>query len=389
MIRLMPVDGGEEIGCSSAKAWLLFLASHRGEIRLTETLEQGALPYGIIMRKGGRIVGIALRVDANMNGAAQSMLRDGSSICVGRQRFSVRLTRTGPRSLRAVMSRRILSMLAVAALLAICSIAILHLRPAMDMHAQKDSEVKTGEETAHGADGLIEEARLHLRAGRTEQARLALMEAAERDPGGEAAPMLKALEGGTVQPADDERSAADQETGARALFDSGREQMSSGDATGAYRKFVMAEARIKEMGSEPPFANALKEKLLEARAQLEREVSSQIEQVDRTIKGARSMDSEAAVAELGKAVAATRAAVKLLPESRELASCAARASGELAAAAARWLASALAAERLSGCEKALPIYDRISRALATAGEPRAQEAAGRAAICRQSLEQKR
>jgi len=220
--------------------------------------------------------------------------------------------------------------------------------------------VNEGRERAGSPDGdsRLEEARLHAREGRFSQARASLEEAIERNPGDAGArSLLKELSmipiwtrNAPPQPDDVE---------ARRSFEEGMKLKVGGDCRAALRSLnrALRLSGISEVA--PAFASAASQARSECEELLKSDYKAELKKIRKTLDETRGMEAEAERAKLFGAMNDVHMVVASSPDDVDARKLCEEIEAAAGAAAGRWLSSALAAERFSGCGRALPIYRKI------------------------------
>jgi hypothetical protein len=370
---------------------LLFLSSDRSAashgapgLLLVDAPREGELLYVLLLKRRRSIVGVALRPDARLPRGALSPLRAGDAISIGRQSFRVAWGAVVRRERKHPCWR--IAALAAAVLCAAGHGALLQrdrgkAPSAPTASAQRQQSIVR----ASQADRFVEEARRSLREGRTEQARLALVQAAELDANAPAARELLAAidqQAPNISPHAREESAHDERVAeAQRLFEEGLGRMRQGDLSQAQEGLDAAAAIVRAMRAPPPFAADL-DRALRERDRLAAEAQApRIAKARAFLDASRGRPAPEAAATLASAMDELKEAAKMGRSGGELAKTMERVRKALAAAGDRWLASARASEGLAGCNAAGPLYRRIAGALAERDEGVAAAAQLAAARC--------
>lgn len=370
-LSLVPNCNGTPVEISFPANGFVFLVSERTKLMLTDIPGHDVLKYIVFVKKWNGIFGISLRADSSVDGNKISLLHKGSKICAGRMVFAVEATKNSqkiPYLRRMTIFKTICVFFIIVFVIRLTIIVNAAIAP--PINKPPNIVAQTQDVSSRNADSLIEEAKRLIHAGRNEQARLALIEAAEIDQNGEATKILSALDNGASQHSLEpmQTNTANVESMAQELFDKGREKIVGGDIFSAYRNFVKAREILQRLDTSPPFAEALGDALQETKIAVEHDVEQKLNYIEGLIATARSKDGEGAALDLVKASLLAREIEKTFPEGKRVGSVAAHSQREMAAALGRLLAAARAAERLSGCEKARPIYEKITQALYNTGD---------------------
>ncbi len=383
IVRLLSEGNCEPIECICPESGLVFLVSSRMRIGLSAELHEDDLPHAIFVFKGRNISAAALRRDVSIGGKRIARPRCGTTVCVGRFafKFESNKQRAFDWNFARVKKPAVCTAAAILFSISLALAALFVARNPIDSPESSYVEASQIRPSATDEAALIEEAKQHLREGRAEQARLALVQAQENDPSGEASRMIAAMDADGEVQSDKGKLLAGQQEKARALFDRGREELLAGDAAGAYRDLFGAQEALKDAGASAPFADELRAALRYAEDAAMNIAAKQAQEARDIIAAAREKNAGAAATLLVHAVEAAIAAEQVLPGNADAAETAVLARGALSAAAGRWMASARAAEQLSGCKKARPIYESISLALQGSNDPHLNEARERAAAC--------
>lgn len=223
----------------------------------------------------------------------------------------------------------------------------------------------------------VEEARAHLKQGRPEQARLVLIEASERSPGRSEWDSLLEATRRSRDPAPRE----DSDENARELYEEGLAHMERGDAVAAGRMFDRALDEMEGSGERAPFAAALERARIQAAREVERKTKVRVARAQRLIDESGSGSAAVAVERIAMSIREAEAALRANPRSPAARDVELKARRALAAAADRWLASAMEVERLSGCGRAAGMYDRMCSLLEGVDDEAASRARRHLALC--------
>lgn len=342
-LALTPAMEGERLSAAFGGPGLLFLSSGPDGLSLSDAPRAGELLHAIFLSRRLAVFGVAVSSSTLLlleGGDGLRRVRDGARVNVGNRRLVVRLGRHA--SSRRERTGRILTAAAVAGALAM---ALAFLLRGPGPRATAASEQASAAVPSAGRDAalpplgaraaaLVEEARAHAMEGRRQQARLALVEAMELQP-------------------DDPRIAA-------LLEEVGREP------EGAAPDGANAIEGLMEPAVEEARRKAMEE--LKARS------SDRILALRRLIEEAPGMEAPRAVRELASARRGVEEMARAMPQEAEVIRLRERIDAALAAAAARGIAAAAAAERYAGCGEALPLYRAIAASLEGVDPMRGREA---------------
>ena len=227
----------------------------------------------------------------------------------------------------------------------------------------------------------MEEAREDIRKGMPEQARMALIEAAER--GADSATVSMLLQGMSL-PTEEEADwtgGIEAAAAARARFEEALEFMLAKQRRRAHASLHAALAAAGASIEYTLFAEALGMATAEVAAETERGLSEAVDSIMSQASAARPDRAEEAVGQISRSLSMLDRVILAHPDSRKALAARRNLMRELSAASARWLAKARAAERLSGCAAASAIYARIAKALDPVYAEGAGEARGYMAQC--------
>ncbi|MFH0800013.1 MAG: hypothetical protein V2A66_07540 [Pseudomonadota bacterium] len=384
-LKLEMQDGRAPLEAEFGREGMLFLSSSREGLCLVKEVAPGQIAYAVFARRSRGLVCAALQ-DAALAGRDERIgaIGPGDAIALGLTRLSVADSRV---PWRARISRRVCLFGAMAFLLAIATMAAIFQRgpvaaPSYPLPVAVDPAPAAQAVSVVSATRLIEEARDHLRAGRIEQARLALIETTESAPeDAEARRLLEELNSGDDAQAagkksessyGDELSSGSEEE-ALALFKDGMRLKGLGDLVGAKSALDRAAEILRAGGIRPTFAGPLDEARVSLAASVRDDAAPRLAAIGAMLSSVDSLDAREAVSRLGRARAEVQAATDA-GAGNAAASLKARIDASIKSAAGRWLSGALSAERFSGCGRALPIYEEISSAL-SALDPSASESA--------------
>jgi hypothetical protein len=361
-LRLKPVGEGKLIEGEFGKYGVLFLMSGSLGLTLSPVPDTCALIYAVFLIRRKKIFAAPFRGGLSLKACAFTLMKDKGFIEVCSKKLMIDLDK----GKRAAVDRKVRKTLLVAVLLLMCAafLANAFYVSRINESASSDS-VRPKAPEAKPDMMLLEEARMHMRAGMGDQAKLTLMEAVERNPTNKkASDMLRALED---SPLPEKFSANTRELDAmeeaKAIYEAGKERMQEGDVSAAHGLFQSALAKLSPVRSAVHFKPALLAAMTEARKMQKAEAAPKLLEAKRLLEAAREKKAEDAVGLLASALALTSAVVKTISQNDEASSLHTELRRELEAISNRWLVAAQAAERLSGCGKALSEYVRMAAAL--------------------------
>ncbi len=327
-------------------------------LRIVSEPKQGSLLYAAFVRRGRKLVAIPMRTDASVVLAKPPFVNDGDGICLGKTAFTVNIVKHGKKlvSVSATLAALILTPLIFMA--SADNRGTKSLKAAIDPQRSVSIEAEPSDE----AETLLGEARAEIRQGNLEQARLALIDLAERGGAGAEARLIlneieraKAPVSGTEE---DERTRMIIEK-ARELYADGLASMKAGDVAAAGMLFVKASKALDESHVSAAFAQDLARAAAEASDAIEKKSSQSIAGAKALIDSSEGMDAPEAALVLRRACAETEGALVADPGNKALLAARNLAQKRLDAALGRWIAGARELERVSGCAKAVKIYDEI------------------------------
>jgi tetratricopeptide (TPR) repeat protein len=377
-------DGACAAERAFSKTGLLFLMS-RGQalaaggpaLELADEPQPERLIFAVFARRGKGAVAAALRDDLILEGGKTAYVDGAIKATVGREDFRIE----GLAGRASKQSKKI-ALLTLATVVTVVVAAFMLWRATRETQplpqAKGIGTIADEPESPGTSAELVEEARLHLREGKPEQARMALAEAIERSDDSEAKYILDEMDS---SPRRAGRDPLEAEMRAKALFDEGMSLFASGEMAEVVKKFAEASELIGRAGIEAPFAFELKSALAKARDAARAEASPHLARAEGLFTSARGMRSEDAIPRLAEALREANLAVGLDPQGKEARELKAKIAGAVSAAAGGWLAAAEAAERLSGCAKAGPVYRRVAAGLSGIDDKAASRALDRAAAC--------
>ena len=207
-------------------------------------------------------------------------------------------------------------------------------------------------------DSRIEDARLHAREGRLSQARASLEEAIERNPGDSGARLLlkelskipNEVRNAPLQPDDGE---------AQRLFEEGMRLKRGGDCRAALKSLDLALHIAGPAEAAPASASAASQARYECEEIMKKDHMAELNKIRKTFDETKAMGAESARSKLFGAMNDVRSILASLHDDGDARKLGDEIEAAARAAASRWLSSAMAAERFSGCGRALPIYRKI------------------------------
>ncbi|MFA4974811.1 MAG: hypothetical protein WC683_19595, partial [bacterium] len=198
--------------------------------------------------------------------------------------------------------------------------------------------------------------------GNLEQARLALMDLAERGRGGaEARLILNEIERAKAPVSgaeEDERTRMIIEK-AKELYADGLGSMKAGDVAAAGRLFAEASKMLDESNASASFAQDLARAAAEASDAIEKKSSQSIAGAKALIDSSEETDAPEAALVLRNVCTEMEGALLADPGNNQLLATRNLARRKLDAALGRWIAGAREMERVSGCASAERVYDEI------------------------------
>ncbi|MFA4974497.1 MAG: hypothetical protein WC683_17970 [bacterium] len=327
-------------------------------LRIVSEPKQGSLLYAAFVRRGRKLVVIPMRADASAILARPPFVNDGDGICLGKTAFTVNILKS---------SKKAIGVAAISAALLLTSLIFMasadnrgtkSLKAVLDPQRSASVEAEPSDE----AETLLDEARAEIRQGNLEQARLALMDLAERGRGGaEARLILNEIERAKAPVSgaeEDERTRMIIEK-AKELYAEGLGSMKAGDVAAAGMLFAEASKMLDESNASTSFAQDLARAAAEASDEIEKKSSRSIAGAKALIDSSEEMDAPEAALVLRNVCTEMEGALLADPGNKQLLATRNLARRKLDAALGRWIAGAREMERVSGCVRAVKMYDEI------------------------------
>lgn len=216
---------------------------------------------------------------------------------------------------------------------------------------------------------LVEEARLHAERNEAEQARLALIEAADRQPADERIARLLEEVGRQTQAAPSGDVASVERS-----YEEGLQLKREGDLAGARRALDRAVEGMRALAAAPPFSAALGEARQSVIDELRKRFSHRLSELRRLLAAASAMPAPRAVEQLAEARRSIEEIADALLDEADVMRLRTGIDAALRSAASRWIAAARTAETHSGCGAARPMYRAVIAAVGESWPALAQEA---------------
>ncbi len=378
-LRLEPAEGGSAIEAEFGKHDILFLISNSKGPALCSEPDRCGLIHAVFLFQKGNVFAIALRDDLYLKTGCTAQLKNKQILRLGSRKLRV-VFATQCIAGRKKVSWLILALLMLSAVLASTYYGRINAKKIQPVIAERtELRMKSGTE-------FVEEAKMHMRDGMFDQARLALMEEVDRNPqNAEALKLLNALKGDKFTAEFDAHTNELEIIGeAKDSYEMGKRLMRERDFAKAHEVFENAFKKISSIVIAVPFKPALLEANRHAISMLEAEMLPKLFKAEQLFNAASQKETKEAINLLSQALAISEAVTKSLPHISEASSLHMKIRDEIRAASQRWLFAAQAVERLEDCRKAASEYERIADVLQNVDPNIASIAKKRASRCRPS-----
>jgi hypothetical protein len=324
---------------------------------LTRSPDQDALVYAIFVRRRGTACALSARSDVSFPGGRKCSIDRGCDFYIGSAHFNVSVERSRRRTKRVVAAA--IALVAVA-FLACASVRFLARESSPEPSEMGPPAREVVVATRH-VDDLAREVSAHMKAGRSDQARLAIIEHIEMYGESEGAhSMLASLE---QRSRNDEPASIEDASSARRLYEEGLKLIKEGDYEGALVRFRNSSDTLPSNRGDLSLRGLMDKAWSDAAAKYKAELASKFSSLERLLKEGVDERPADATMRLLAGYAESEGIASLLGRDEGVSSLYRRLKVALEDSAGRWLAATQAAELYSGCGKAVGDYRRIASAL--------------------------
>lgn len=378
-LKIKSDDGAQTMEGEFGPSGLLFLISSPGGPSLSNEIMAGQIAYMAFSQNGRNIFGTPLHQAASIDSGAKTLaIAPGMAISIGLKTLRIEGRQRG--KFRGRRSPIVFATLAAA----IIAGGLFSARNGAIAPAAPIAELKKTENTIPSAGKYLDEARGFLREGDIRQARLVLMAAAENFPGDDRAGKLIAeidREGEKNFPKEEKKidPRADE---ALVFFKDGQDLERSGDRLGAKKSFDRAMEIARRLQTAPTFLTAIEEALKQSAIKIDEEIRPKLSLIRAKIDSTALLPAVDAAKIIREARSELSPIIGAMPKDGDAAALGFHLDGAARTIASRWISSARTAERLSGCAKAVSMYEAISAGLKDVEPMTAREAGDSASHCR-------
>jgi tetratricopeptide (TPR) repeat protein len=359
-IAISDPDGGALVRAEFGGDGLLALAAGRSGLAgggprfvLTGSPDQDALVYAVFVRRRGTACALSARSDVSFPGGRKCRMAHGCGFYIGSARFSVSVER------RSRGAKRV-----VAAAIAVTAAAFLTCASVRFLAHEKspgrpevDSPAPEAVAETRDVDDLAREVSAHMKSGRTEQARLAVIEHIEMNGESEGArSMLASLDRVSRR---DESGSIEDAASARRLYEEGLKLMREGDFREALVRFRKASELFPFDRGDLSLRSLIDKAWSDAAVRYKAELGSHISSFEELLNGGVDENPSDATVRLLAGYGECEGIARLLGRDEEVSSLYGRLKAALEDSAGRWLAATQAAELYSGCKRAIDDYRMI------------------------------
>jgi len=355
-------EDGRQISGKFTDNGVLFLVLARDGLSLVSEPKTGALPYATFSKRGRKIFGSALHEVCMLkkrNGKnSERHLIEGDEIRIG---LSTYVVVKNKKKLRVKISKLILMF---ALIFSFLSALFLFIVPRLETKTRLAKTQQIQKETFKDTETI--KAREYLRSGQTAQAKLSLMEVLEKEPDNEPARklLMEIEEGGYAQ---EEQRAKDLNESnneeASRLFEEGLELKNNGKLLEARDKFELALEIVRKQKIPPPFTASLETTKAGVTDEIADNVSMRLSGIEGVISDAGKKNPTETIRQLVVEKNNLDEIGRIFPEHEKLPLVRKKLDEVLKISSGKLISGALVAEKMSGCKKALPMYENILRDL--------------------------